>query len=379
MTTVCDCLVIGVGGVGSAALRHLAARGVSAIGIERFGVAHDRGSSHGETRIIRQAYFEHPDYVPLLWSAYDLWDRLAADSGRPLLRRCGLVLSGQPESEILRGSRTAAEQHGVPVERLDHRAATERFPRLRFPAGHETLFEPGAGYLLVEECVRAHVDAAARDGATLRTGEIVRDWSMDGKRVRVRTDAAEYAAAAAVVTAGPWAATLLGATAGPLIVLRKVATWHRLGSPGYGTNDGMPAYLFDLDGRCFYGFPSVDGRTLKVAEHTGGEPVEAPLTVDRSLRPSEAGDLGDFVRTALPYVDPKPARHSVCLYTMSRDGHFVVGRAPDAPVAFAAGLSGHGFKFASLLGEALADLALDGKTRHPIDFLSPDRFDEGAA
>lgn len=374
MPTVCDCLVIGVGGVGSAALWHLAARGVRTVGIERFGVAHDRGSSHGETRVIRQAYFEHPDYVPLLRSAYGLWDDLAAESGRPLFRRCGLVLSGRPESEVLAGSRLAAERHGVPVEYLDHAAATARFPRFRFPEGHEVLFEPGAGYLLVEESIRAHVESAARLGAELRTGETVTAWSADSRGVSVRTDRDEYVAKAVVVTAGPWAAALLRDLDVPLTVLRKVVTWHPLAAPVHAPDDGMPAYLFDLDGRCFYGFPSLDGRTVKVAEHSGGERVADPATVDRSLRAVDATALGEFVTTTLPGVNPRPERHSVCLYTMSPDGHFLVGRFPGAPVAFAAGLSGHGFKFASVLGGALADLALDGRTRHPIGFLSPGRF-----
>lgn len=374
MPTVCDCLVVGVGGVGSAALRHLAARGIRAIGIERFGVAHDRGSSHGETRVIRQAYFEHPDYVPLLRSAYRLWDGLAAESGRPLFRRCGLILSGTPDSEVLTGSRLAAGRHGVPVELLDRQAATALFPQFSFPDNHEILFEPDAGYLLVEECVQAHVEAALRRGASLRTGETVTAWSSDPGGVRVRTDRDEYVARAAIVTAGPWAATVLAGLAVPLTVLRKVATWHPTAASGRRPEDGMPTYLFDLAGHCFYGFPSLDGRTVKVAEHTGGEPVTDPSNVDRSLRPDDVTPLADFVRSALPGVTPSPERHSVCLYTMSPDGHFVVGRMPDAPGAFAAGLSGHGFKFASVLGEALVDLVLDGTTRHPIGFLSPQRF-----
>jgi len=374
MPTVCDCLVIGVGGVGGAALRHLAARGVHAVGIERFGVAHDRGSSHGETRVIRQAYFEHPDYVPLLRSAYALWDDLAAESCRPLFRRCGLILSGRPESEVLAGSRLAAERHGVPVEHLDRAGAATRFPQFRFPEDQEVLFEPGAGYLLVEECVRAHVESAVRHGAELRTGETVVEWSADTRGVRVRTDRGEYVAKAAVVTAGAWAATVLRDLGSPLTVLRKVMTWHPVVVPGHRPDDRMPAYLFDFGGRCFYGFPSLDGRTVKVAEHSGGELVADPVTVDRSLRPEDAAPLADFVAATLPGVDPRPERHSVCLYTMSPDGHFLVGRVPGTPVVFAAGLSGHGFKFASVLGEALADLALDGRTRHPIGFLAPERF-----
>lgn len=379
MPTTCDCLVIGVGGAGSAALRHLAGRGADAIGIERFEVAHDRGSSHGETRVIRQAYFEHPDYVPLLRSAYRLWDDLAAESGCPLFRRCGLILSGAPESEVLSGSRLASERHGVPVELLNRKAASERFPQFRFPAGHEVLFEPGAGYLLVEECVRAHVEVAVRHGASLRTGETVTGWSSDAGGVRVRTDRGEYVAGAAIVTAGPWAAALLKDLNAPLTVLRKVATWHPAAAGGYLLEDGMPTYLFDLAGRCFYGFPSLDGRTVKVAEHTGGEPVADPAIVDRSLRPGDVAPLDGFVRSALPGVLPEPERHSVCLYTMSPDGHFIVGRVPDGPVAFAAGLSGHGFKLTSVLGEALAGLALDGATRHPVGFLSPARFSAGIA
>lgn len=312
--------------------------------------------------------------MPLLRSAYRLWDELAEAAGSELFNRCGLILSGPPDGEILAGSRRAAMEHGVPVELFGRNAATERFPQFRFPNGHEVLFEPGAGYLLVEECVRAHAREAMRCGADVRTGETVVEWSADGGGVRVRTDRGEFVAGAAVVTAGAWAASLLSDLDVPLTVLRKVATWHRIKADGFGAGEGMPVYLFDLAGRCFYGFPTLGRETIKVAEHTEGEPVADPLEVDRSLRPEDVAPIAGFLRQVLPGVDPRPARHSVCLYTMSPDSHFVVGRMPESPVALAAGLSGHGFKFASVLGEALAELALEGTTRHPIGFLSPDRF-----
>jgi glycine/D-amino acid oxidase-like deaminating enzyme len=295
-------------------------------------------------------------------------------SPRRLFKSYGLILSGPLNREIIAGSRRAAEEHDIPLVVLDRKSTADRFSQFRFPKEHVILFEPGAGYLLVEEYVQEYALEAMSLGAELRTCETVVEWSADDRGVRVRTARGEYAAGAAIVTAGAWAASLLREIEVRLTVLRKVATWHRTKPDGFCVDEGIPVYLFDLAGRCFYGFPTLDRETIKVAEHTGGESVANPLEVDRSLRPEDVAPIAGFLRRVLPGVAPRPTRHSVCLYTMSPDGHFVVGRMPVSPVAFAAGLSGHGFKFASVLGEALVELALDGTTRHPAGFLSPERF-----
>src|SRR5262245_36360629 len=200
-----DVIVIGVGGFGSGALSHLARRGARVLGIERFGIAHQRGSSHGQTRIIRQAYFEHPDYVPLLFRAYELWRQLEEETGRSLLHEVGLFIAGAPDCEAVAGTLLTAKAHQLPVDRLSSAQARSRFPGFRFPDEFAVVFERTSGYLAVESCVAAHIAAACSRGATLHTDETVLSFGPHGTGVRVQTDRGEYSAARLIVTAGPWA------------------------------------------------------------------------------------------------------------------------------------------------------------------------------
>ena len=209
MTEVFDVIVLGVGGFGSGAAYHLARRGLRVLGLDRFGPAHDRGSSHGETRIIRKAYFEHPDYVPLLLRAYDLWADLEAESQKQLFWRCGLMLAGLPDSEAISGARLSADQHNLTIENLSAAAATRRWPAFRVPESFDVVFEPDAGFLKVEDCVRTHLDRASVHGATMLFDEPVISWSSTGREVRVRTASREFVAASLVITAGPWAASVM--------------------------------------------------------------------------------------------------------------------------------------------------------------------------
>lgn len=383
-----DCIVLGVGGFGSGTLFHLASRGARALGIERFGVAHDRGSSHGQTRIIRKAYFEHPDYVPLLDRAYELWHALERETGRQLLFPVGLFIAGAPECESVSGTLLAARLHNLPIERLGPVEARRRFPGYRFGDGSCVVFEPEAGYLEVEKCVAAHCQAAAARGAVLKTGETVVAWESDGHKVRVTTDRGEYFAASLVVTAGPWAGQMLAASARSarspawsdwLHVVRKPVFWF----PADATWDvarGNSTFFFETPAGQFYGFPRLDGGTIKVAEHTGGDSVADPLTVGRTQHADDLARVASFLREHLPAIDPRPAGFSVCMYTRTPDCHFCIDRHPEWPnVIVGAGFSGHGFKFTSVLGEALADLALDGKTSLPVGFLSLARLFEKRA
>jgi sarcosine oxidase len=375
MSETFDCIVIGVGGFGGGALYHLARRGCRVLGIERFGVAHDRGSSHGETRIIRQAYFEHPDYVPLLLRAYELWRELESETGQTLMRLHGLLLAGPPDGEAIPGARLAASRHGLQLENLGADEIRRRFRGFRIPAGFDVVCEPRAGALDVENCVRAHIEQAVARGAVIRTGETVIEWRSDGLEVTVRTDRASYTAGKLVIAAGAWSAGLIPGFPIPFRVVRKPQFWHETMTADYEASNGTPAYYFELPAGAFYGFPCLDGKLIKVAEHTGGQEIADPLNVDRGIHESDVRPVSEFVRQVLPGVRTEPSRHSICLYTFSPDGHFVVDRHPmHENVVIAAGFSGHGFKFTSVLGEALADLALDGRTEHPIGFLGLGRF-----
>ncbi len=370
-----DAIVLGTGGIGSAALYELARRGVRAVGVDRFHPPHDRGSTHGHTRVIRQAYFEHSNYVPLLFESYRLWHELEQQTGRRLYHQIGLVEVGPPDGIVVPGVLRAAAEHHLPVERLSAAEVTDCWPGLRVTEKLHAVFEPHAGYLLVEDCVQAHLNAAQAAGAELLTDTQVFDWQANNQEVRVRTNRGELVAKRLIITAGAWASQLLAELNVNLAVRRKSLFWFQSDGPDYDVAGGLPVFLFELPAGVFYGFPKLDERGVKVAEHTGGHVVDDPLNVDREIDPDEQQRVTNFLAAHLPRVSHRVANHAVCLYTMSPDEHFIVDRHPDhAGVVFAAGLSGHGFKFAPVLGAALADIALNGQTTLPIDFLAASRF-----
>ncbi len=370
-----DVIVIGTGGVEAPRCYHLAKRGVKVLGLDRFPPGHDRGSSHGRTRIIRQAYFEHPDYVPLLLRAYELWGDLSQRIGKPLLHEIGLLQLGLPTGQVVSGVRHAAQEHRLEIEHLSSSEARRRFPAFKIPDEFAAVFERKGGYLDVEECVLAHLNEAQNLGAELRTNVSVRQWSADRGEVSVDTDDSRLRAKRLVITAGAWAGTLLGDLGINLSVRRKPVFWYPAASDSLRADTGCPAYLFELPEGVFYGIPQIDDWGFKVAEHTGGETVADPLAVNRELEPVDQARVEAFLSKYIPDVGYPLRRHSVCLYTMSPDENFIVDIHPQYPqVCFAAGLSGHGFKFTCVLGEALADLALNGHTNLPISFLNCRRF-----
>lgn len=370
-----DALVVGAGGVGSAALYHLARRGLSVRGIDRFAPPHDRGSSHGDTRVIRLAYFEHPDYVPLLRRAYALWEELAQATNQELYVECGALQVGPPEGALLPGLDRAAAEHELALERYDAASFAERWPGFVLPPGAEARFERRAGYLRVEDCIAAHLELAQAAGAELLTDTVVRGWQRRGPdQVEVETSAGTFAARRLIVTPGAWASGLLAGLGVPLQVTRQALFWFEA-ERVQAKDQGAPVYFYELaDGRFYYGFPA-EGGVAKAARHYGGASVADPLALDRELRPAEEEDLRGFLSGHLKGVGGARQRHAVCMYTNTPDENFLVGRHPEAgEVVFAAGLSGHGFKFASALGEALAALACDEEPPASVGFLSPGRF-----
>lgn len=359
-----DLIVLGTGGVGSAALYHAARRGLSCLGLDRFPPGHDRGSSHGESRLIRLSYFEHPDYVPLLRRSYQLWDELDPT----LLNRCGILYTGQAESPIISGVLASAQQYNLEVEVVD----AADFPQYVIPGNATAVFEACAGWLPVERCVRTHLEQAVAAGAEHRWGEAVIAWQQNQKGSSVHTDTARYSADALVITGGAWNGALLPDLALPLTVSRKHLHWFRCDDTRYRSG-----FFFDLPHGQFYGFPVGDGR-LKLAEHSGGEVIDDPLTASGEPDAEDDDRIARFVADHLPGVSPERLEHKTCFYTRTPDEHFIVDRYPGCDrVAYAAGLSGHGFKFTTVLGELLVDLATEGEVALDIGFLSGDRFSTG--
>lgn len=376
-----DCIVIGLGGMGSAAVCHLAERGQRVLGIEQFAPAHAHGSSHGTSRVIRLAYFEHPAYVPLLWRAYELWDRLQRDSGKPIVTITGGLMIGRPDSEVVSGSLRSALEHGLDHKMLDAIEVRRRFPPLTPGADIVALHEPRAGVVNPEQAGLAHLERASARGASLCFNEPVLDWwaSPDGSTVRVTTTRRTVESRSVVLAPGAWAASLFKMPVIPLEVERQVLYWFNpVGGAAAFAADRFPIYIWDQgNGVQFYGFPADDAGRVKVAFFRTGQGARCSAdTVDRTIHASEV----EAMRAAL--VDRVPALSSgvladtvTCLYTLTPDHHFVIGLHPQHPqVVLASPCSGHGYKFASVVGEILADLAMERTTRHPIGLFASDRF-----
>ncbi len=372
-----DGIVLGLGAMGSAAAYHLASRGVRVLGIEQFTSPHNQGSSHGSSRIIRQAYHESPDYIPLVLRAYELWRKLEADAGAHLLHITGGLTLGAADGQMVPHTVAAARMHSIPFEVLDGRELRRRFPALTPLEGDVGVLEPNAGYLIPEECIRAHLKLAADAGAELHFEEKVLEWRADADGVQVRTDAGWYKAGRLVITAGPWANQALGDLF-PLRVTRQVMAWIApLGGVAPFVPERFPVFLVEhADAPPGYGFPAIDGPEggMKVAIH-GSNDVCSPETVDRAIHAADLERIQHMLGTRIPALRGEVLRVTTCLYTVTPDEHFVIGAHPRlANCTVACGFSGHGFKFASVVGEVLADLATARATDHPIGLFDPARW-----
>ncbi len=376
MPSVYDVIVLGTGTMGAAACAELARRGLRVLGIDRFEPPHRLGSHHGATRLFRKAYYEHPDYVPLLHRAAALWERMNAESGRPIFVRTGALYVGPGDGALIRGTIESARRHGLAVEELAGSAAAARFPVLRIPDGQRCVLDHDGAVIMCEEAVEHFVRAARAAGANLRTGEEVSGWEERDGEVLVRAGAAEYCGKALVVTCGAGTAGVLAGLRERLLVTRQVLGWVRPLDEASFAPARFPAWAFENgDGSLHYGAPMMPGeRGVKVARHARGPAVDPDL-VDREVGDGDRREIIDGAERCLAGVDAGAVEARVCLYTNSPDSHFIVGRLPGAERVFiACGFSGHGFKFAPVIGEILADLATRGTTDHRIGFLGPERF-----
>jgi monomeric sarcosine oxidase len=325
--------------------------------------------------MIRQAYFEHPDYVPLVLRAYEHWYALQAAAGRTLYRETGLLEIGPPSGVVVPGVLASARQHNLAVDELTPVEVERRFPGFVVPEGMIGVFERRAGFLHVEDCIRAQIEQAVAAGAELHADEPATAWRVAGANVVVDTDRGRYEAPRLVIAAGAWAGQVLADLNVPLVVRRKPQYWFQPRGNAYRSDDGTPAFLYERHDGVFYGFPVVGPEGLKCADHSAGVTVADPLQLRRDVDPTDLANVERFVGECLPQLTTKLNDHAACMYTMSPDENFLVDVHPRHPqVSFVAGLSGHGFKFAPVLGEALADLATGGKSALPIGFLSVARF-----
>jgi len=369
-----DVAVIGLGATGSNALLALARRGLRVIGFDRFSPPHTLGSSHGRSRIIRQAYYESPAYVPLVRLAWERWQALERDLGQRLLQPTGGLMLGPADGELIQGAAASARQHGLPHERLDRRALGGRFPEFAVAEGTQGLFEPMAGILDPEACVAGALALAARAGAEVRMGVGLARIENEGEHLAVRCGQGRPVPVGRVVlAAGAGMPALLGGAV-PLAVERQTMLWFSPRQPGAWSASARPVFIWEWEaGRFFYGIPD-QGHGVKVARHHEGEPGQ-PGETEQAVRADEEAAMAALVRRFLPTLGDRPIASAVCHYTNTPDHHFVVGPHPDdGRIMLASACSGHGFKFASALGEVLADLVIEGKTGLDLTPFHPGRF-----
>jgi sarcosine oxidase len=370
-----DAVVIGLGAIGSAAVASLARRGCRVVGIDKYAPGHDRGSSHGATRIIRLGYFEHPSYVPLLRAAYPLWRDLAAKSGLPLVTITGIVEIGAPESDLIAGTLRSALMHGLAHEVLDHAALMRRFPAFRVPAGFVGVFQPEGGFLRAEQAIKAQLALAREAGAQLRIGEEVIAVEPRGTVVRVVTRSGVLDAGCAVVAAGPWVKSVLSGLPAPIRVTRQVLGWFEPHDRALFAPGRFPVFLLQNADGIFYGFPDDGASGVKVAKHHHADESVDPDRHEREVSAADDAMIRAVLTAHLPAADGRRLAATTSLYTMTPDGDFILDRLPGhEAIIVASPCSGHGFKFAPLIGEVLADLALTGSTSHDISRFALARF-----
>jgi sarcosine oxidase len=380
-----DVIVVGLGAMGSAAAYSLAARGQRVLGIEQFTPAHSLGSSHGGTRIVRKAYFEKPDYVPLLIRAYQLWDELSAAAGTQLFTRCGALMIGRADSAVVSGALASARRWSLPHEVLDPAGLRAKYPQFALPADQLAVFESDAGFVRPEAAVLANLELAADAGAELRFETVVEKVEVEPDGVRVLVGGERVLAPRVVMATGAWAGRLAGSDEYPIKVQRQTVHWLR---PRTSVADfdpeRFPVYLWSLPVPAgaerleVYGFPHQAGdEGVKAAlYHDWSDPDVDPDTMRRTVSESECLNLQQLLAPALPDLAGECVDGQVCMYPGAPDDDFVLGVHPGSSgrMVVALGFSGHGFKFVPVVGEIVADLVIDGSTRHDIGFLSPERF-----
>ena len=369
-----DVIVVGAGGMGSAALWQLARRGATVLGIDRYDIPNHMGSSHGISRIIRMPYYEHPAYVPLIQRAYELWSEIEALSGERLLVRTGSIDGGLEDGTLFQGALASAELHGLSHEVLNGAEVNARFPAYRLPSAAKAVLQPDGGLLASEAAIAAHVSAAQAAGAEVHAREQVIGWSPVGDLIEVETNRGRYRSRRLVITTGAWIDELICPLAGLAVAERQVLAWLQPDDPRLFQPERFPVFNLEVDEGRYYGLPIFTvpgfkfGRYHHLAEYTTAD------LLDREVRLEDEDLLRTFASRYFPSGNGPIMSMRVCAFTNTPDEHFLIDFHPEHPqVVFASPCSGHGYKFCSVIGEILADLALTGHSRNDISFLRFDR------
>jgi sarcosine oxidase len=361
--------------MGSATVFHLARRGWRVLGLERFDVLHSFGSSHGLTRIIRLAYSEHPSYVPLLRRAYELWHELESLDDRKLLFTTGNLEGGLADGEVFRGAVKAAQLHGLQFEALTGEEVGRRWPGYRLPSELQVMFQPDGGFLASEECILSHVRQALAQGATIHWREAAVEWGVTDDGAWVRTDRGRYEAGRLVFCAGSWSAKLIPELSALAVPERQVLAWLQPTRPELFRLGNFPVFYLQVEEGRFYGFPEWGIPGFKFGRYHHLEEQVDPDSMDREPNSRDEELLRGFARRYFPDGEGPTVALKACLFTNTPDEHFVLDLHPSYPqIAIAAGFSGHGYKFCSVVGEIMADLVQEGETRHDVSLFRLGRF-----
>lgn len=363
-----DAIVIGVGGMGSASVYHLAERGLDVLGIERFDIPHRNGSSHGSTRIFRLVQHERPEYVPLAQRARELWRDLEDATGTTLLYTTGSINAGPPESDTPTNAIRVCESFDLPYEDLTGREVNDRHPGYSLPPDHRAVYQPDGGFLACEECIVAHTDAALAKGATIRAREQVTAWDPHRDGVRVSTTKGTYDADALVIAAGAWTAKLVAHLEQVAVPERRIMAWLQPHEPAHFSPDTFPVFMVDVAEGHYYGFPMYNIPGFKFGRSPDLAEVVDPDQMDQEPTVQEEAVHRQFAERYFPRGAGPTTKLQSCMITRTPEQHFILDHHPEYPqVTVAAGFSGNGYKFCSVVGEIMADLATTGDTEHNID------------
>jgi sarcosine oxidase len=369
--------------MGAAACYYLSKQGYKVLGIEQFDITHELGSHTGQSRLIRKAYFEHPDYVPLLNNAYHNWKELETETGEEVYFQTGLLYFGKPGNEMMEGVRSSASLFNIPLDDLNVTIVRKKFPQFHIENDLETLFEPEAGFLIPEKTIKLFTQQAIKKGAVIHTNEKVAEWKKEGSNIVVTTDKNIYRCHKLIICAGAWARKLIPQFQQTITITRQFIAWMKPVNPEIFELNNFPCWLLadnELPG-CFYGFPVLpkekfgEPHGLKIAYHHPGITTD-PDKVNREVLKEDIDIIKYATEKYFPGKIESIAASKTCLYSYTPDEDFIIDKLPkfEDNVVIACGFSGHGFKFASVVGEILAELATEGKTKLPINFLSAKRF-----
>ena len=377
-----DVIVLGVGSMGSATCYQLAKRGIKVLGLEQFDIPHELGSHAGQSRIIRKAYFEHPDYVPLLVRAYENWKELEDKTGSQVYFKTGLLYAGKKDGVLIKGVLESASIFNIRVDKLSGDDAKEKYSQFDIPEDYEILFEPDAGFVTPERAILLFTELAIRHGAVIRTKEKISEWKKSDDHIEVITNSGTYTCKKLVITAGPWAGQMIPGIGSKLKITRQMIAWVNPANWKSFELGNFPCWLIEDEARpgAYYGFPVLPvGKFggpigLKLAHHYPGDLTD-PDGVDRVPNEEDEANLVYALNKFLPGGYASTLTMKTCMYTNTPDENFILDLMPGYDdVVIATGFSGHGFKFASVVGEIMADLAMYGKTSLPIGFLNAKRY-----